>query len=250
MLLLKGNGLYKTVRFKNPVYVGDPINTVKIFNEKEVDEIVLLDIGATVNAVEPNYEKIHEIASEAFMPMAYGGAVRSLEQAKRVLALGYEKVVLNSAAVESPTLVSELASAVGSQSVTMSLDVKKNFFGTYQLAWRNGEKTKKGSVVEFAQEYEQRGAGEIILQFVDRDGVMKGYDCDLLHEICSAVSVPVIVCGGAGSIDDFAMGLRAGASAVAAGSMFVFQGRHRAVLISYPTTDEIERLVGVYHDQI
>lgn len=247
VLLLKGTGLYKTVRFKNPVYIGDPINTVKIFNEKEVDEIVLLDIGATVNGAEPNYEKIGEIASEAFMPMAYGGAVRNVDQAKRILASGYEKVVLNSAAVESPEIISALASAVGSQSVTISLDVKRNFFGSYQLAWRNGEKTRKGSVIEFAQEFERLGAGEIMVHFVDRDGLMCGYDCDFLHDICCAVTVPVIVCGGAGCIDDLALGLKSGASAVAAGSMFVLQGRHRAVLISYPNSEQIDHLVGIYN---
>lgn len=247
VLLLKGTGLYKTVRFKNPVYVGDPINTVKIFNEKEVDEIVLLDITATASGKEPNYEKIAEIASEAFMPMAYGGGVKSVDQAKRILASGFEKVVLNSAAVDSPGLISDLALAVGNQSVTISLDIKKSLFGSYQLVWCNGEKARKGSVIEFAREFARLGAGEIMVHFVDRDGSMRGYDCEFISELCSAVSVPVIACGGAGGIGDLEAGLKSGASAVAAGSMFVFQGKHRAVLISYPSPDEIDRLVDIYH---
>lgn len=241
-LLLRGNGLYKTVRFKNPIYVGDPINTVRIFNEKEVDEVVLLDFEASRNNRPPDFEKIGEIASEAFMPMSYGGGVTTVEQAKRILALGVEKIILNSAAVETPQLVSELATAVGSQSVVVAVDAKKNLFGRYQTTWKNTEKSKATHPVQWAQEVCALGAGEILLNLVDRDGTSQGYDLELIREMTTAVSVPVVACGGAGSNKDLASALKAGASGAAAGSMFVFHGKHRAVLISYPAPAEIDSL--------
>lgn len=241
-LLLRGNGLYKTVRFKNPVYVGDPINTVRIFNEKEVDEIVLLDFEASRNGRAPDFEKIGEIASEAFMPMSYGGGVTSVEQAKCILALGIEKIVLNSAAVENPGLISELANAIGSQSVVISVDAKKNLFGRYQTSWKSLEKSKAIHPIQWAREASALGAGEILLNCVDRDGTGQGYDIDLIQELSAAISIPVVACGGAGSNSDLAAALRAGASGAAAGSMFVFHGKHRAVLISYPASEEIARL--------
>lgn len=246
VLLLKGNGLYKTVRFKNPVYVGDPINTVKIFNEKEVDEIILLDIAASVEGREPNYERIGEIAGEAFMPLAYGGGVRNVEQAQRILALGVEKIVLNTIAVEDPEFIKKLSMAVGSQSVVVSVDVRKTLFGKYQIAWKNGQETRSQSPVEWAQQVSQFGAGELLIHCIDRDGVMQGYDIELIEKVSRSVSVPVIGCGGAGSVSDLADVLHAGASA-AAGAMFVFQGKHRAVLISYPDAVEIEKLNPVQH---
>lgn len=241
-LLLRGNGLYKTVRFKNPVYVGDPINTVRIFNEKEVDEVVLLDFEASRNNRPPDFEKIEEIASEAFMPMSYGGGVTTVEQAKRILALGVEKIILNSAAVETPGLVSELATAVGSQSVVVAVDAKKNLFGRYQLSWKNTEKSKATHPVQWAQEVCALGAGEILLNLVDRDGTVQGYDLELIREMAAAVSVPLVACGGAASNQDLAAALKAGASGAAAGSMFVFHGKHRAVLISYPAPADIDSL--------
>jgi cyclase len=241
-LLLRGNGLYKTVRFKNPVYVGDPINTVRIFNEKEVDEVVLLDFEASRNGRAPDFEKIGEIASEAFMPMSYGGGVTTVEQAKRILALGVEKIILNSAAVETPGLVSELATAVGSQSVVVAVDARKNLFGRYQTTWKNTEKSKATHPVQWAQEVCALGAGEILLNLVDRDGTSQGYDLELIREMAAAVSVPVVACGGAASNKDLAEALKAGASGAAAGSMFVFHGKHRAVLISYPAPAEIDSL--------
>ena len=241
-LLLRGNGLYKTVRFKNAVYVGDPINTVRIFNEKEVDEVVLLDFEASRTGRAPDFEKIGEIASEAFMPMSYGGGVTTVEQAKRILALGVEKIILNSAAVETPRLVIELATAVGSQSVVVAVDAKKNLFGRYQITWKNTEKSRATHPVQWAQEVCALGAGEILLNLVDRDGTSQGYDVELIREMAAAVSVPVVACGGAASSKDLAAALKAGASGVAAGSMFVFHGKHRAVLISYPAPEEIDNL--------
>lgn len=243
VLLLKGNGLYKTVRFKNPVYVGDPINTVKIFNEKEVDEIVLLDIGASLEGREPNYERISEIAGEAFMPLAYGGGVRTVEQAKKLLSLGVEKIVLNSAAVEDPDFVKVLSAEVGSQSVVVSVDVRKTLFGKYHIAWKNGQKTRSQAPLDWARQVTELGAGEILIHCIDRDGVMQGCDTDLIRAVSHELSVPVIGCGGAGSVGDLADVLRAGASAAAAGAMFVFQGKHRAVLISYPEAAEIDQLL-------
>lgn len=241
-ILLRGNGLYKTVRFKNPVYVGDPINTVRIFNEKEVDEIVLLDFEASRNGRVPDFEKIGEIASEAFMPMSYGGGVTTIEQVKRILALGVEKIILNSAAVETPGLIREMAAAVGSQSVVVAVDAKKNLLGRYQTTWKNTEKSKAIHPVQWAKEACALGAGEILVNAVDRDGTGQGYDLELIREMAAAVSVPVVACGGAASNKDLAAALKVGASGAAAGSMFVFHGKHRAVLISYPAPAEIDNL--------
>jgi cyclase len=241
-LLLRGQGLYKTRQFKDPVYVGDPINTVKIFNEKEVDEIVLLDIAATVDGKAPATETIAEIASEGFMPMAYGGGIRTLEQVRAILKSGVEKVVLNTLAIEEPLAVREIATFAGSSSVVVSIDAKKKLFGGYEVYTRAGRKATGLTPVGFAQRAEQLGAGEILLNSIDQDGTMRGYDLDLVRQVTAAVNIPVIACGGAGSLEHFAQAIKAGASAVAAGSMFVFQGKHRAVLISYPTSREIEGL--------
>lgn len=241
-ILLRGNGLYKTVRFKNPVYVGDPINTVRIFNEKEVDEIVLLDFEASRNGRVPDFEKIGEIASEAFMPMSYGGGVTTVEQVKRILALGVEKIILNSAAVEAPGLIREMAAEVGSQSVVVAVDAKKNLLGRYQTTWKNTEKSKAIHPVQWAKEACALGAGEILVNAVDRDGTGQGYDLELIREMAAAVSVPVVACGGAATNKDLAAALKVGASGAAAGSMFVFHGKHRAVLISYPAPAEIDNL--------
>jgi cyclase len=245
-LLLKGAGLYKTVRFRDPTYIGDPINTVRIFNDKGADEILLLDISASVEGRGPNFDKISEIVGECFMPLAYGGGITSLEQARRVLACGAEKIVLNSAAVENPRLIGEIAEVIGSQSVVVSIDVKKSLLGRQQISWCSGSKTRSILPAEWAREVAALGAGEIIINSVDHDGTMKGYDIKLVAAVAGAVDVPGIACGGAGSVDDFVAALRAGATAAAAGSFFVFQGRHRAVLISYPGEKEIqERLAHV-----
>lgn len=242
-LLLRDRGLVKTQRFRKPQYVGDPRNAVKIFNEKEVDELVLLDIDATVQSREPQYDLLREIISEAFMPIAYGGGVRTLDQARRVLHAGAEKILLNSAAAENPGLVTEIAEHFGSQSVVVVVDVAERGLlrKTTRVCYRSGTKTHAEDPVTYARRMAVLGAGEILLQSIDRDGMGRGYDLDLIAAVSSAVRIPVIAVGGAGSIDDLVAGVSAGASAVAAGSLFVFQGRHRAVLINYPKPSALRR---------
>ncbi len=241
-LLLRGAGLVKTVRFKEPKYLGDPRNVVKIFNEKEVDELVILDITATPERHKPRFDLVREIVSEAFMPVAYGGGIRDIEDAKTMLALGVEKIVVNTYAVENPRFIREAADLFGSQSVVVCMDIKKGFFGKYEVFTNGGRKGTKLDPVTFAARMQEIGAGELVVNSIDRDGTMQGYDIELIRSVTSAVSIPVIACGGAGKVEDFGEAVRSGgASAVAAGSLFVFQGKHRAVLISYPEPDVLKR---------
>jgi cyclase len=242
-LLLRNGGLVKTRGFSEPRYVGDPINAVKIFNEKEVDEIVFLDISATPAAREPNYDLIRDIATEAFMPFAYGGGVTSVAEVRKLIALGVEKVIINTRAIARPELVREAAEVVGSQSLVVSIDVKRTLFGRYEVVSHGGSRKTGLDPAEWAQRAEELGAGEILVNSVDRDGCMSGYDLVLLRRVTEAVRVPVVACGGAGSMADFRSAvMEGGASAVAAGSLFVFHGKHRAVLITYPEYAELERL--------
>jgi len=234
VLLLQEAGFYKTTRFKEPKYIGDPINTVKIFNEKGADEVVILDIGATRRQAPINFKKISEIAGEAFMPMAYGGGIRSLEDAKAVLDVGYEKVVINTCAFENPTVITAIAQLVGSQSTVVSMDVGRSWWGGQRVFVRSGTKNTGWTPVAFAQEMQRLGAGEIILNSIQRDGSWDGYDLDLIRSVARAVTVPVVACGGAGCMDDFRRAVEHGASAVAAGSMFVYQKKNMGVLISFP----------------
>lgn len=244
-LLLKNQGLVKTVKFKNPKYLGDPINIVKIFNDKEVDELVFLDIVATVEGKEPPYALLEDIVSEAFMPFGYGGGIRSIEQIKRILSLGVEKVVINTHAVENPSFIGEAANMVGSQSVVVSIDVKKGIWGKAEVYAKGGRKSTGLNPVDFALEMEKMGAGELIINSIDQDGTMKGYNLDLIKVITNAVGIPVVACGGAGKVKDLAdVVTQGGASAAGAGSMFVFQGPHRAVLISYPNNKELIQAFG------
>lgn len=240
VLLLKKRGeLVKTVQFKNPVYIGDPLNAVKIFNEKEVDEIIILDIEASKKNVGPDFEYIAQIASECFMPVTYGGGIRSIDDVKRIITCGIEKIALSTTLSKDFKLISEAAAVYGSSSVVAVIDVKKDFTGrkkVFQHATRNAISM---SAVVFAVQAADAGAGEIFLQSVDRDGMMNGYDLEMLKEVSSAVSIPVIACGGAGSLQHFADALKAGASAVAAGSKFIFYGKHKAVLINYPAQKEL-----------
>jgi imidazole glycerol-phosphate synthase subunit HisF len=234
-LLLKGDGLVKTRAFKDPVYVGDPINAIKIFNDKEVDELVLLDISATARGTEPNFDLIAEIASECFMPLAYGGAVRSVDQVRRLLRLGVEKVIVNTSLHTDPEMVRKAADTFGSQAIVASIDVKRKLLGRREVFVKNGSVGTGLDPIAFARTAESLGVGEILLTAIDRDGTMSGYDIDLVAKVSQAVSVPVIASGGAGSVAHFAEAVNQGhASAVAAGAMFVFYGPHRAVLISYP----------------
>ncbi len=240
-LLLKNQGLVKTVKFKDPKYLGDPINIVKIFNEKEVDEIVFLDITATIDGKEPPYILLEKIATEAFMPFGYGGGIRNLDQVRIILGLGVEKVVINTLAVENPAFVAEVSQLVGSQSVVVSIDVKKNLWGKYEVFTHSGRKSTGFDPAVFARNMEKMGAGELVINSIDRDGTMKGYDIDLIRRITSIVNIPVIASGGAGSVKDLEASVKeGGASAAGAGSMFVFHGPHRAVLISYPDSEELK----------
>jgi len=242
VLLLRNMGLYKSVKFKDHKYVGDPINAIKIFNEKEVDELVFLDITASVNQQEPNYSMLADIASECFMPLCYGGGVRSIEQIQKILYAGVEKVSLNTAAVEIPGLINAAAKKFGSSTIVISIDVKKSLFGGYTVYAKSGTKSAKLSPVEFARMMENEGAGEILLNSIDADGTMKGYDLDLIKTVSEKVGIPVIACGGAGSLDHMKAAVHNGASAVAAGSFFVFQGKHKAVLITYPERSAIAQI--------
>jgi imidazole glycerol-phosphate synthase subunit HisF len=245
-LLIKGRGLVKTVRFANPKYVGDPINAVRIFNEKGVDELVVLDIDATREGREPDYATIDHLASECRMPLCYGGGVKSAGQARRIIGFGVEKIAVSSAAVNTPTLVTELADCVGAQSVVAVLDVKRRPGGRVHEVWlQNAEANTRRPVSELAAELESRGAGEIVVNSVDQDGMMKGFDIELAREVRSAISVPLTVLGGAGSFEHIQELVRAvGVVGAAAGSLFVFKGVHKAVLISYPSQQERDTLVG------
>jgi len=234
VLLLHKNGLYKTVKFAKPGYVGDPINAVKIFNDKEIDEIVVLDIDATAQNRGPNFEKISELASEAFIPLAYGGGISNMEQVQKLFFLGVEKIILNHSAFTNPSLVTEAAKRVGSQSVVASIDYKRNFLGREIVYIGNGKTSTKLHPLQYAQKLVDCGAGEIILNSIDRDGTYAGYDLPMIEKISKAVSVPVVAVGGASEVADFRKAVMAGASAVAAGSMFVYQRPHNAVLINYP----------------
>jgi imidazole glycerol-phosphate synthase subunit HisF len=241
VLLLSKGGLYKTINFKHPKYVGDPINAVKIFNEKEADELLLLDYTATVDKREPDYVKIAEIAGEAFMPMAYGGGIKNWDMAKRIFDCGYEKVVLNSILFDEPKLAATIGSVYGNQAVVGNMDVKKNLFGKYKVYSHSGTKSTGHSPVEWAKILEENGVGEIMINSIDKDGTWDGYTTDLIHNVAAKVSVPVIACGGAGKFEDLETAVKAGASAVAAGSMFVFQKKGMGVLISFPTGKNITR---------
>lgn len=241
VLLIDGRRLLKTKRFTEPRYVGDPINAVRIFNDKEVDELVILDIGAAVTG-EPNFEIVREIVSEAFMPVAYGGGVRTLAHMEKLFGLGLEKVSLGAAAATLPGLVGQAAARFGSQSVVVCVDAKRNWLGHATVMTQRGTKTVERKPAEFARACQDAGAGEILLQSIDRDGTFKGYDLPLVKEVAAAVTVPVVACGGAGSFEDIRSVVQLGASA-AAGSLFVFHGKLQAVLISYPSRPELAGLL-------
>ncbi|OFY86480.1 MAG: imidazole glycerol phosphate synthase subunit HisF [Bacteroidetes bacterium RIFCSPLOWO2_12_FULL_31_6] len=239
VLTLQNEKLVKTIRFKNPTYIGDPINAVKIFNEKEVDEIVILDITATKEKREPNYAKIEEIASEAFMPFAYGGGITNIHQIEKLFKLGIEKMVLNSILETNMDLVKEAAKIFGSQSIVASIDVKKNVFGKEQAYKISGSTKINLPLVEYIKQIEDAGAGELLINSIDRDGTYQGYDLELIKQVSSSVHIPIIACGGAASIDSFLPAIQHGASAIAAGSMFVYTGSTRGILINYPKQEDL-----------
>ena len=235
VLLLHKGGLYKTKQFKNPSYVGDPINAVRIFNEKEVDELLILDIDCSKENKEPDYTLIEEIVSEAFMPVGYGGGISSLEIAQKVFQLGVEKVIINTALQNNLQLLADIAAIYGAQAVVASIDYKKGFIGGTKAYFTNGTKKSGHTPQELAQIAEKAGAGELILNAIDRESTYLGYDFELLKQVVSAVQIPVVISGGAASNQDFDAAKLAGASGMAAGSMFVYQRPHNAVLISYPS---------------
>lgn len=241
-LLLKGKGLVKTVKFKDPKYIGDPINAVKVFNDKGVDELVFLDIEASKTGKGINFDLLGKISAQSFMPLCYGGGIDSVKDAKKVLELGFEKVSINSAALANPQLIQDLSGVIGSQSVVVTIDVKRSAFGGYKVYDHAADKISSADPVSWAQEAEKLGAGEIIVNSADRDGTMKGYDIGLIEQVSKAVSIPVVALGGAGSLLDLSDAIKAGASAVAAGSLFVFYGPYRAVLINYPDEQDISDL--------
>lgn len=244
-LLVKDKGLVKTVNFKAPKYVGDPINAVRIFNEKQVDELVVLDIDATVEKRQPDFKMIANLAAECRMPLCYGGGIKTVEEAKRIFGLGVEKIALSSAAIQDPTLVTRIAEQVGSQSVIVVLDVKKKMFGgKYEVYIKNGKVGTGKNPVELAMQFESLGAGEIVLNSIDHDGMMDGYDLSLVEKVRNAITLPMTVLGGAGSLDDIGTLIQKhGIIGASAGSLFVFKGVYKAVLINYPNGIEKDELI-------
>ena len=241
VLLLQNHQLVKTTQFKNPKYIGDCINALKIFNEKGADELAVLDINASIKKT-PDFKFIEQLVGECFMPLAYGGGIKTIEQAQQLFSIGIEKIVLGASAHETPTLVTALANQFGSQSVVISVDVKKDWLGRARVHIQNGKKNTGVDPLVYAKRMEELGAGELIIQSIDRDGVGKGYDLELIEQVAPDLKIPIVALGGAGNITDFAKAKQAGASAVAAGSLFVFKGPHKAVLISYPTPKELKNL--------
>jgi cyclase len=240
VLLIHDRGLVKTTSFKDPKYVGDPLNAVRIFNEKEVDELIVLDIDASVRGAEPDYRTIEHLAAECRMPLCYGGGIKTAEQAQRILSLGVEKVSLSSVAIENPRLISDLAGQVGRQSVVVTLDARKRRFGSlYDVVTHNGTRNTHRTPVDVCVEMEKAGAGEIVVNSVDRDGTMRGYDLDLIRKVKEQLTIPTTAVGGAGSLAHVTeLYRREKLIGAAAGSMFVFKGKYRAVLISYPSNAE------------
>ncbi len=244
-LLVKDKGLVKTVGFKNPKYVGDPINAVRIFNEKEVDELMVIDIDATRDGAEPDYKMIQNLASECRMPLCYGGGVTTSEQVKRIIQLGVEKVAISSAAIRNPDLVAKAAAFVGNQSVVVVLDVKKRFIGgKYEVWTHNGTRNTGKCPIELAAKMVELGAGEIVLNSIDYDGMMKGYDLKITNKVREVVNVPLTILGGAGSLSDIQKLITLhGIIGAAAGSLFVFKGVYKAVLINYPNRVDKDLLI-------
>jgi len=241
-LLLSSKALVKTIQFKDPGYIGDPINAIRIFNEKEVDELIFLDIHAYSHGKAPNFQLISEIATECFMPVTYGGGVTNLGNALSIFQSGIEKISLNSVIFNKPEFVSEMAKQFGSQAVVASIDVKKNKRGKHEVFKANGKFATGWDPIEFAKYVENLGAGEILVNSIDRDGTQIGYDINLIRNISKSIGIPVIACGGAGSIQDFVDAIKlGGASACAVGSMVVYFGKNRAVLINFPSRKEIEK---------
>jgi cyclase len=245
-LLVHDKGLVKTVQFKSPKYVGDPINAVRIFNEKESDELMVLDIDASKENRDPDYKLIENLAAECRMPLCYGGGVKTVDQAHRIFSLGVEKIAISSIVLQDPKIVSSIADRVGSQSVVVVLDVKKKLFGGYEIYTHNGRRATGKNPIDFAIEMQKLGAGEIVINSIDQDGMMNGYDLELVNRVRKVIDIPMSVLGGAGSLSDIsALINQHGIIGACAGSLFVFKGIYKAVLINYPTWDEKEIIFNV-----
>ncbi|NLR90508.1 AglZ/HisF2 family acetamidino modification protein [Flammeovirga agarivorans] len=243
ILLLKNGGLVKTIKYSKPNYIGDPINAVKIFNNKEVDELSILDIEASEKNKEPDYKKIEEIVSEAFMPISYGGGINSLDKAKKVFNCGIEKIVINSASFTKPKIISQIAEIYGEQSVVVSIDIKKSFWSNkYMLRYQNGKKKSKIDIISHLKNIQELGAGEVLLNNIDREGTYQGYDLDLIKKIAENCEVPLVVNGGAKSLEDMCNSIKHGASACGAGSLFVYTSNKKGILINYPQQEELNKI--------
>lgn len=247
-LMIHNKGLYKSVQFKDYKYVGDPINAVKIFNEKEVDELIIADIDATTRSKVINYKLIENLASESRMPLCYCGGIKNLEQAEKILSLGVEKIGLSSIAIEKPEIISKISSKIGNQSVVVVIDVKKSFFsGEFHIRTHNGKNKIKENLFKFIEIAQSLGAGEILINFIDKDGTMNGYNLDLIEQIYQKCAIPLTVIGGAADFSDIQKCIsKFGIIGTAAGSCFVFKGKYKAVLINYPTKVEKNRLMKDY----
>ena len=248
-MLIKDGGLVKTVQFDNPKYIGDPINAVRIFNEKCVDELIVLDIDATVKDKDPDLKMIDNLATECRMPLCYGGGIKTVEQIREIIGLGVEKVSLSSAAIENHEIVRNGAKFVGNQSIVVTLDVKKTN-NNYYVYTRNGKNNTKLDPVDLVKDFQAFGAGEIVINSIDHDGIMKGYDINLIEKIKGIVKIPITVVGGAGTLSDIGKLFKEfGLIGACAGSLFVFKGLYRAVLINYPNLIEKEQLYSNYFDR-
>ena len=244
-LLVHNKGLIKTVKFKDPKYVGDPINAVKIFNEKEIDELIVLDIDATVENREPDYKMIENLANECRMPLCYGGGIKTASQAQRILSLGVEKVAMSSVVFDNPGLVKEISTEVGSQSIVIIFDVKKKLFGGYDIYTHNAKNKIKQDLLAFVERVQNLGAGEIVINSIDNDGLMKGYDIDLIEKIKRRLDIPLTILGGAGKLKDISQVIdKFGIIGCAAGSLFVFKGKYKAVLINYPNKEIKNKIIN------
>ena len=246
-LLMSAGRLVKTVKFDTPNYVGDPLNVIRIFNDKYVDELVIIDIDSTKNKTEPNYSLLEKIAKEAFMPMTYGGGINSLEMISKIFKIGFEKVIINHEAIINPNIIKDASNYFGSQSIIAGIDVKLNKNGEYKVYDYLIRKETNLLPIEYAEELEKLGAGEILVYSVDQDGVMKGYDLKLINQISKAIQIPLLALGGAGTTENLVEVIEsAGASAAGAGSLFIYRMPHKAVLISYPTKKDLEKLASIY----
>ncbi len=244
-LLIHNKGLYKSVKFKDYKYVGDPLNAVRIFNEKKADEIMVLDIDASVNNEPPNMKLIENLASECRMPLCYGGGIKTVEQAQQIFSLGVEKIAISSAAVENSSLITEISNIVGSQSVVVIVDVRKKFFGGLEICINNAKKSTTVNPVEFIKKIQQLGAGEIVINSIDDDGMMHGYNIAIIKKLVNYIKIPLTVLGGAGGLNDIREVInKFGTIGISAGSLFVFKGKYKAVLINYPNREEKDKLIN------